>query len=133
MSISVSCASGGLFSVVSTPNEAFATLRGYVEPLIGESVAAAVSPSPKTAESLAEELQAAGFEVRSIERFRRRIVFETFEQTVDWGVKSGFFTHALAALGPDTLTQIATFAAEAKLFPFADEYVGVAILASSRG
>jgi SAM-dependent methyltransferase len=120
---------GGLFSVVSTPDEAFATLRKHVAPIVGEAALHAANPAPKSAEALADELVAAGFEVRSLERFRRRIVFETFEQTFTWGLKSGFFTHLIAALDMDRLTAFAT-GDGAKLFPFEDEYVGVVILAS---
>jgi SAM-dependent methyltransferase len=120
---------GGVFSVVSTPDEAFGALRRHVEPIVGAAALHAANPAPKSGEALAEELEAAGFEVRSLERFRRRIVFESFEQTLTWGVKSGFFTHLIEVLDMDRLAAFAT-GAGATLFPLEDEYVGVVILAS---
>jgi SAM-dependent methyltransferase len=120
---------GGLFSVVSSPSEAFRATREKIGYLFADEAALrAASPSPETAEVLADELRAAGFEIVALERFRRRIVFETFAEGLDFGLKSGFFAHAIAGLGLDG-AQIAAVADVPGLFPLEDEYHAVAILA----
>jgi len=45
---------------------------------------------------------------------------------VTWGMKSGFFTQAIDAIGLDRIRQ---FADMPDVFPLADEYLGVAVLA----
>lgn len=121
---------GGLFSVVSTPTEAFHAVRSGLGALLGDdALVQAASPTPANADALAAELTAAGFEIRAVETFRRKIVFENFDQCLDWGLKSGFFAHAIEAIG---LEKIKAFANIPGIFPLADEYVGVAVLASPR-
>lgn len=121
---------GGLFSVVSTPTEAFHVVRSSLGALLGDAaLVQAASPTPANADALAAELTAAGFEIRTIETFRRKIVFENFDQCLEWGLKSGFFAHAIEAIG---MERIKSFANIPGIFPLADEYVGVAVLASPR-
>lgn len=121
---------GGLFSVVSTPTEAFLAVRNGLAALLGDTaLVQAASPTPANAEALAAELRDAGFEIRTIETFRQKVVFETFDQCLDWGLKSGFFAHAIEAIG---LERIKAFAHIPGLFPLHDEYVGIAVLASPR-
>lgn len=124
--------SGGLLSIVSTPGEAFAKVNGYANAMVGEEVMADANPAPKSVESLAEEVRAAGLEVRQIERFRRPIVFETVDQTLEWGTKSGFFAHTFEALGAERLAQLRPMVESAGIFPIEDEYVAAVILASPR-
>ena len=120
---------GGLFSVVSTPSEAFAKIRNGTSALLGdEHIVQAASPTPENAASLAAELTAAGFKIVSVETFRRTLRFESFDQCIEWGLKSGFFAHTIAAIGPE---RIAGFANIPGLFPVEDEYVAVAIIASA--
>lgn len=121
---------GGFFSVVSTPTEAFLAVRNGLGALLGDAaLMQAASPTPANADALAAELRGAGFEIRAIETFRKKIVFETFDQCLDWGLKSGFFAHAIEAIG---LERIKAFANTPGVFPLHDEYVGVAVLASPR-
>lgn len=119
---------GGFLSLVSSPSEAFRAVRERLGYLIAdEATLSRASPAPETAESLAEELRAAGFEVREFEVFSRPIVFESFEQGLEFGLRSGFFAHVIAALGLD---RISTLASVPGLFPLQDEYCAVAILAA---
>jgi SAM-dependent methyltransferase len=122
---------GGLFSVVSTPSEAFRRVRAGVDQLFGQAgLADRVSPSPETAEVLAAELADAGFEIRASETFRRPIVFDSFQPALEWGLQSGFFAHAIEAIGMERVQSLAPLTRG--MFPFHDEYVGVAILAAPR-
>lgn len=117
---------GGWLSVVSTPSEAFRHLSSIVDRFLGAATVQAVSPSPENTGVLEHELRSSGFEIEGIETFRRSVRFETFDQCVDWGLKSGFFAHAIAAIGMD---RIQAFAGVPGIFPLEDEYVGVAIIA----
>jgi predicted TPR repeat methyltransferase len=123
--------STGLFSVVSTTSEAFGRVRANLDRLLGHAgIAASISPTPETADSLSAELRAAGFEIVKEETFRKAIVFTSFEETLKWGLQSGFFAHAVEALGTDRIGALAGLTRG--IFPFHDEYVGVAILATPR-
>ncbi len=120
---------GGMFSVVSTPSEAFPNIRTWVAALIGHAAVQAASPGPLTADVLLDELREAGFVVEAFRRFRRRVTFQTFEQVIHWGKSSGFLTHAIEAVGPEVVTALSKVSG---VFPLEDEYVGVAVLASIR-
>ena len=78
-----------------------------------------------------QELRDAGFEIRTRETFRRAIVFQSFEEALEWGLKSGFFAHAVAGLGMEKVSMLSGLTKG--MFPFHDEYVGIAILAARRG
>lgn len=121
---------GGRMSVVSTPSDAFHQVRSIVGRFLGDATAQAASPTPDSADVLAGELRAAGFEIEGVDTFRRPIRFETFDDCVSWGLQSGFFAHAIAAIGLD---RIQAFAGVPGIFPLEDEYVGVAILATHPG
>jgi SAM-dependent methyltransferase len=123
-------APGGLFSVVSTPGEAFGKVTGYAAALVGEDAIRAASPAPLTVDSLSDELRAAGFEICEVERFRRPIVFDGVDHLVKWGVTSGFFAHTFEVLGTERMTQLRAFAEGTGLFPLEDEYIAGVILAS---
>lgn len=118
---------GGLFSVVSTTGEAFAKLSAVVDSFLGASVARAASPAPADTEALVAEVRAVGFEVKAIEVFRKPVRFESFEECLAWGVRSGFFAHAIEAIGID---RVMGYADVPGIFPLDDEYVGVALLAA---
>lgn len=119
----------GLFSVVSTPSEAFRKVRAGVAQLLGDAgLIDKTSPSPETGDSLAAELRAAGFEILQSETFRKPVVFESFDEALQWGLKSGFFAHVVEGLGMERISTLAGLTRG--MFPFHDEYVGVAILAA---
>jgi SAM-dependent methyltransferase len=119
----------GLFSVVSTTSEAFGRIRAGVAQLLGESgIIDRTSPSPETGDALAAELRASGFEIHRLETFRKPIVFENFNQALQWGLKSGFFAHIVEAIGMERIAMLE--AMTQGMFPFHDEYVGVAVLAA---
>lgn len=121
----------GLFSVVSTTSEAFRGVRMGVDQLLGHAgIAAAVSPAPETGDTLSAELRDAGFDVLKVETFRKAVVFASFDETLKWGLQSGFFAHAVEALGVEKISALAGLTQG--MFPFHDEYVGVAILATPR-
>lgn len=122
---------GGLFSVVGTPSEAFGKISAGVCALLGDAGAVqAASPTPENAQSLAAELTAAGFTIVAVESFRRTIRFESFNECMDWGLRSGFFAHTVEAIGRERLE---AFAQIPGLFPLEDEYVAVAVLATKPG
>jgi hypothetical protein len=121
---------GGRLSVVSTPSEAFRHVSSIVDRFLGAATAQTASPSPENAGVLEDELRASGFEIESVETFRRGIRFETFDECLSWGLTSGFFAHAVEAIGLD---RIQAFAGVPGIFPLEDEYVGVAILATRPG
>lgn len=119
----------GLFSVVSTPSEAFGKIRAGVAQLLGDAgIVDKASPSPETGDALAAELRAAGFEILKSETFRKPVVFESFDEALQWGLNSGFFAHVVEALGTERISMLAGLTQG--MFPFHDEYVGVAILAA---
>lgn len=118
---------GGHLSVVSSPAEAFRQVSSTVDRFLGAATAQTVSPSPENAGVLEDELRSAGLDIDSVETFRRRVRFETFDECVSWGLRSGFFAHAIAAIG---MERIQAFAGVPGIFPLEDEYVGVAILAT---
>jgi len=121
---------GGLLSVVSTTSEAFHRARVGVDQLLGNAgIIDQVSPSPETGAVLRAEIEAAGFEIRSLETFRRPIIFPSFDETLKWGLQSGFFAHAVEAIGLEKVSALAPLTEG--MFPFHDEYVGVAILATT--
>jgi SAM-dependent methyltransferase len=122
-------APGGLFSVISSPDEAFPKIRGYVAQLLGETVVRGANPAPTTDE-LVNDLNAAGFDVCRLDRLNLRPRFETFEHTIDWALKGGFFTHFVEAVGPEKLAQLGAFAADAGIFPLEDDYVAAVVLAT---
>ena len=118
----------GLLSVVATTGEAFGAIRRNVDRLLGQGgLTKELSPAPDTAEALAAELRAAGFEIVAQEIFRKPVVFDNFDAGLKWGKESGFFTHIVESLG---MIKIALLKVLTRgMFPFHDEYVGVAILA----
>jgi predicted TPR repeat methyltransferase len=116
---------GGLFSVVSTPHAAFKNVRQIVGALLGEAAVNAAAPAP-TVDELTAEVQGAGFEILASNSFQRAVEFQSFDEAVEWGMKSGFFAQGIDAIGLDTIRQ---FADTPGVFPLADEYVGVALLA----
>ncbi len=116
---------GGLFSVVSTPHAAFKNVRQIVGALLGEAAVNAAAPAP-TVDQLTEEVRAAGFEILASDAFTRDVKFQSFDEAVEWGMKSGFFAQSIDAIGLET---IRPFADTPGVFPLADEYVGVALLA----
>jgi len=116
---------GGLFSVLSTPYAAFANIRRIVRALLGDEVVNAAAPAP-TLDELTADLHGAGFAVLSADTFRCPVEFRSFDEAVTWGMKSGFFTQAIDAIGLDRIRQ---FADMPGVFPLADEYLGVAVLA----
>lgn len=121
----------GLFSVVSTTSEAFRGVRAGVDMLLGAAgTMDKLSPAPETGDTLSAELRDAGFEIIKVETFRRAIVFQNFEETLKWGLQSGFFAHVVEALGVEKVSALAGLTQG--MFPFHDEYVGVAILATPR-
>lgn len=122
----------GLFSVVSTTAQAFRGVCASVDHLLDQAgITAQISPAPESAETLTAELHSAGFTVLQTETFRREVVFPSFDETVKWGLQSGFFAHTIEALGEE---QIGALAERTQgMFPFHDEYVGVAILATPSG
>lgn len=122
---------GGLFSVVSTTTEAFLKIRNWIGQFLDDPAGVqAANPSPETGAALAEELRTAGFEILAIETFRQPVIFASFEETIGWGIRSGFFAHSIEAIGLDRLAPIAHLPG---IFPFEEEYVGVAILAAPIG
>lgn len=122
---------GGLFSVVSTTRGAFGKVRAGVDKMLGQhGLSDEVSPAPESGEALAAEIAASGFEIRALEVFRKPVVFQDFDAALDWGVKSGFFTHAVEKVGKIRLALLKQLARG--LFPFHDEYTGAAVLASRR-
>ena len=121
----------GLLSVVGTPSEAFSRIRSGVAQLLHDSaIIDKMSPSPETGDRLAAELREAGFEICSSETFRKPVVFDNFDQALQWGLKSGFFAHIVEGLGMERLSMLSQLTQG--MFPFHDEYVGVAILAAPR-
>jgi predicted TPR repeat methyltransferase len=116
---------GALFSVVSTPHAAFAKVRAIAGSVLGPDAVAAAAPAPTEAQ-LAAEVTAAGFEILATDVFRAPVEFTGFDQTIDWGMKSGFFAQSISAIGLERLRPIANLPG---LFPASDEYVGVAMLA----
>lgn len=121
----------GLLSVVSTTGEAFRGVRKNVDRLLGQGgLTARMSPAPETAGTLAAELHAAGFDIVTQEIFRQPVVFQNFDEGLKWGRESGFFTHVIESLGSIKLTLLSVVSRG--MFPFHDEYVGVAILAKRR-
>jgi hypothetical protein len=121
----------GLLSVVSTTREAFRNVRTNVDRLLGQGgLTGELSPGPETGETLASELRDAGFEIVAHETFRKPVVFQNFKEGLQWGRESGFFAHVIESLGTIKLKllQVLTLG----MFPFHDEYVGVAILARPR-
>jgi predicted TPR repeat methyltransferase len=116
---------GALFSIVSTPQAAFAKVRALAGTVIGPEAIAAVAPAP-TEEQLAAEVRDAGFEIVATDVFRSTVEFLSFEHAVDWGMKSGFFAQTISAVGLERLQPIANLPG---IFPASDEYVGVAMLA----
>ncbi len=116
---------GGLFSIVSTTHAAFGRIRKIVGGVLGTDVVNAAAPAP-TEEQLAGEVRAAGFEIVATDAFRKPVKFTGFDEAVDWGLHSGFFTQSIDAIGLD---KIRPFARIPGIFPIRDEYVGMAILA----
>jgi len=118
----------GLLSVVATTGEAFRGVRHHVDRLLGQGgLTKELSPAPDTAEALAAELRGAGFEIVASEIFRKPVVFDNFDAGLKWGKESGFFAHVVESLG---MIKIALLKVLTRgMFPFHDEYVGVAILA----
>ena len=116
---------GGLFSVVSTPRAAFANIRRIVGALLGDDVVSAAAPAP-TLDELTAEVDGASFEILAADTFRCPVEFRSFDEAVTWGMKSGFFTQAIDAIGLDRIRQ---FADMPGVFPLVDEYLGVAVLA----
>jgi SAM-dependent methyltransferase len=118
----------GLLSVVATTGEAFGGIRRNVDRLLGQGgLTKELSPAPDTAEALAAELRAAGFEIVAQEIFRKPVVFDNFDAGLKWGKESGFFTHIVEGLGMIKIGLLKMLTRG--MFPFHDEYVGVAILA----
>lgn len=121
----------GLLSVVSTTGEAFRGVRANVDRLLGQGgLTKQLSPAPETGEALAAELRAAGFDIVTQETFRKPVVFENFDEGLRWGKESGFFAHVIESLGSIKLKLLSILTRG--MFPFHDEYVGVAILAVRR-
>ena len=116
---------GALFSIVSTPQAAFAKVRAIAGAVLGSEALAAVAPAP-TEEQLAAEVRDAGFEILVTDVFRSSVEFLSFDHAVDWGMKSGFFAQTISAIGLERLKPIASLPG---LFPASDDYVGVAMLA----
>jgi len=114
-----------LFSIVSTPHAAFANIRRIVGALLGDEVVSAAAPAP-TLDELTADVHAAGFEILCADTFRSPVEFRSFDEAVTWGMRSGFFTQAIDAIGLDRIRQ---FADTPGVFPLADEYLGVAVLA----
>lgn len=118
----------GLLSVVGTTREAFRGVRTHVDRLLGQGgLTGELSPGPETADTLAAELRAAGYEIVAQETFRKPVVFQSFKEGLKWGKESGFFAHVVESLGPLKIQLLSILTLG--MFPFHDEYVGVAILA----
>jgi len=118
----------GLLSVVSTTREAFRGVRTNVDRLLGQGgLMGELSPGPETGDTLAAELRAAGFEIVAQETFRKPVVFQSFKEGLKWGKESGFFAHVVESLGPIKVALLSVLTLG--MFPFHDEYIGVAILA----
>lgn len=115
----------GLFSVVSTTHAAFGKMRKIAGGVLGADVVNAAAPAP-TEGQLADEIRAAGFDIVASETFTKPVKFTGFDQAVDWGMHSGFFTQSIDAIGLDKLRP---FAKIPGIFPIRDEYVGMAVLA----
>jgi SAM-dependent methyltransferase len=121
----------GLLSVVATTGEAFGSIRRNVDRLLGQGgLTKELSPAPDTAEALAAELRAAGYEIVAQEIFRKPVVFDNFDAGLKWGKESGFFAHIVESLGAIKIGLLRVLTRG--MFPFHDEYVGVAILARPR-
>jgi ubiquinone/menaquinone biosynthesis C-methylase UbiE len=121
---------GGFLSVVSTTQEAFATLRREIGHRIAtEEEIRAASPAPDSGDSIERTLRDAGFEIVATDSVSEPIVFTSFTECLEFGEKSGFFTHIIAALGEHRVQAAAQLNA---LFPLFDVYRGVAILARKR-
>ena len=118
---------GGVLSVASTTYEALLNMRRAASALLGDgALVDAAAPSPESGDAMADELRECGFSVRAMETFRTPITFQTFDECLTWGLRSGFLTHVVAVLGPD---RVNTLRHVPGVFPFQDEYVGVAITA----
>ncbi len=117
----------GILSVASTTYEALLNMRRAASALLGDgALVDAAAPSPESGEAMAAELRECGFTVRAVETYRTPITFQTFDECLAWGLRSGFLTHVVAALGPDRVNALRHVPG---VFPFQDEYVGVAITA----
>ncbi len=119
---------GGLLSVVSTTQEAFAALRREVgHRIASEAELRQASPAPDDATALAGAVREEGLEICAIEPCVRPVTFPSFEACLDFGFKSGFFTHIIESLGRDRVASAAPLLGP--LFPIDDEYRGAVILA----
>lgn len=122
---------GGFLSVVSTTQEAFGALRREIGLRIAtDEELRAASPAPSDPDVLLALVRDAGLEIVAVEHVVRKVKFTSFAQCLDFGVKSGFFTHIIASLGEERVQAASQLDA---LFPIADEYRGVAILAKRPG
>jgi ubiquinone/menaquinone biosynthesis C-methylase UbiE len=119
---------GGAISVVSTTREALFRLRRVAGGLLGDAAAIdAAAPAPLNDGTMAEELKACGFEVVASDTFTKPISFHTFDECLEWGLRSGFLTQVVDAIGLDRVEAVRPLATG--VFPFHDEYMGVAITA----
>ncbi|AKV00390.1 2-heptaprenyl-1,4-naphthoquinone methyltransferase [Labilithrix luteola] len=119
---------GGYLSIVSTTLEAFRKLLNEVGlKLASMDELMKANPVPTGADALTNILREAGFEIVAVENVVRPVSFPSPLETMDFGVKSGFFTHIIEALGADRIMSSALALESA--FPIADEYRAAAILA----
>ncbi len=119
---------GGVLSVASTTRKALVGIRTAVEAALGDrALVDAAVPSPANGETMADELRECGFTVIAMEEFRRRLTWSTFDECLEWGLSSGFFTQAVDVIGAARVEALRH--AAAGRFPFEDEYAGVAIAA----
>lgn len=119
---------GGYLSVVSTVFGAFPRVLSDVALKIATiDEIMAVNPVPMGRDALVDDVRAAGFEIVAVDEVLEPVTFPTGDELLDFGVKSGFFTHIITALGEERIA--AARAALEPLFPIADEYRAVAVLA----
>lgn len=119
---------GGYLSVVSSVMGAFPNLLRD----IGLKIASleeimAVNPVPAGTDALGDAMRRAGLEVVAIEEVVKPVTFPSAQECLDFGLKSGFFTHIINALGDERIAAAAP--ALESVFPIDDEYRAVAVLA----
>jgi ubiquinone/menaquinone biosynthesis C-methylase UbiE len=125
-SVAKSLKPGAYLSIASTTYESFRRIYSAASTVLPPEIIQSLNPAPVDGNSLTKLLENAGLEVIAIDRFEKEISFATLPDLFQWGMQSGFFTHILSKLTPDTLSAFQPMSA---LFPLTDRYCSSILLA----
>ncbi|HEY1101538.1 MAG TPA: class I SAM-dependent methyltransferase [Myxococcota bacterium] len=120
---------GGLLSIASSTWEAFPTLNGLISALLPAGLLQELNGAPTSVDVVAGFLEGAGLEIVARDTFTTAVSFASFDEVWDFGVHSGFFTHIIDGLPPETVAMLRSVEG---IYPIEDTYTAGILLARRR-